>query len=187
MQIENCFEQSVGVDNSRSMLALAKKNCKKSEFVACDVLNFNFPNKFNYITCTFDMINHLQTLQDWKLMFENVVKHLEDDGVFVFDYNTSFKFKDITQEESSHDDDRHIIRFKNTKLDDNHVECKIKVFNKENREKIAEITQIESFFKTKDIKKALKEAGFKTIKIVDKDLQPCKAEQEKRIFVICKK
>lgn len=85
--------ETVGIDSSRSMLALAKKKAPKSKLILGDITQFNLERKFDVIIAPFDTINHVTSLSGWRRVFENARQHLNKGGVFIFDVNTECKME----------------------------------------------------------------------------------------------
>ena len=78
----------VGVDISTEMIDIAKTKIPEGQFVVADMRNFSLNNNFDVVLCLYDSINHLINFADWQLTFNNVYKHLNDGGIFIFDVNT---------------------------------------------------------------------------------------------------
>ncbi len=85
-----------GIDISGEMLKMAKKKVRNGDFYLQDIRDFRLEKKFDLIICMYDTINHLTLFNDWKKTFANVYKHLNDRGLFVFDFNTLFKLGSIS-------------------------------------------------------------------------------------------
>lgn len=75
-------------DISDDFLFLAKKNAQK-EAVTLNTLRHDilkpFPQTYHAIIMVFDVINHLETLNDFHRAILDVYDALEDGGVFIFD------------------------------------------------------------------------------------------------------
>lgn len=185
-KIEKCFERTVGIDISKNMIEIAKKNCKKTQFYVADVTNFNLNETFDLITCNFDMINHLNSIEDWGKMFKLANKHLNKQGIFIFDINTIYKFNNLDFVEHISENENYKFISKDTKLDENHVRIYIQVFDKdENR--LAYVDEVESFYDEQTIMVSLKNAGFNNITFADMDLNKIDDFDRKRIFIMCQK
>ena len=78
-----------GLDNSEGMLSEARKKVPEALLYCEDMASFTLPHKYAAILCIFDSINHLTSFTDWKKLFRTVHKHLEKDGIFIFDINTN--------------------------------------------------------------------------------------------------
>lgn len=77
-----------GVDGSLAMLAYAKINAPKVEFIHQDIRNLDIEERFDCSTCLFDSINHIIEPEDVIKTFSNVYNILKDKGVFIFDVNS---------------------------------------------------------------------------------------------------
>jgi predicted TPR repeat methyltransferase len=80
--------ETYGIDGSPEMIKIAKSKDKKSIYKIGDIVKFKYNKKFDIIVCTYDTINHLPSLKNWEQLFKNVSKHLSNEGMFIFDYNT---------------------------------------------------------------------------------------------------
>jgi len=82
-----------GVDGSKPMLDYARMNAPKAEFHLTDVRSLELPMVFDIALSTYDSLNHLLTLDDLRLVFHNVYRHLATEGIFVFDMNLESGFQ----------------------------------------------------------------------------------------------
>lgn len=83
------------VDLSDDMLAIAENKLRNTgvEFFKMDMKDFIFDEKFDLIISTCDSFNYILSKDDLKIVLKNVYKHLEDDGLFIFDLNSQYKFE----------------------------------------------------------------------------------------------
>lgn len=77
-----------GVDLSPEMADIARKKLPDADIRIGDMADFSFGKKFDVVLCVFDSINHLSIWQQWCDTFDNAHKHLSDNGIFIFDFNT---------------------------------------------------------------------------------------------------
>lgn len=91
--------EAIGVDNSTSMLNIA--NDKKHEndldilYINQDMRELELGLNASAIVSICDSINYILDDEDLLTVFKLVKKHLADDGLFVFDFNTKHYYKDI--------------------------------------------------------------------------------------------
>ena len=83
----------VGLDLSPQMLSIASKKLPQVRFYQKDMVSFDLGKKFDVIICVFDSINHVLKFADWQKIFRNAARHLEEDGLFLFDINTQAKLE----------------------------------------------------------------------------------------------
>jgi SAM-dependent methyltransferase len=82
-----------GLDVSPQMLSLARKKLPHVRFYRKDMVSFELAIKFDVIICVFDSINHVLKFADWQKIFRNAARHLEENGLFLFDINTEAKLE----------------------------------------------------------------------------------------------
>ena len=82
-----------GIDQSKGMIAVAKKKAPRARVAVGDITNFDLNTQYDAVICPFDTINHVTTFSAWKKVFANAHKHLKPGGVFIFDVNTEAKME----------------------------------------------------------------------------------------------
>lgn len=80
--------QIEGIDISPDMLEIAKNKLPNTTFYLANMVDFNMGKKYDIVLCVYDSINHLLSWEEWSDTFDNVWKHLNPGGLFVFDINT---------------------------------------------------------------------------------------------------
>jgi SAM-dependent methyltransferase len=83
----------VGLDLSPQMLLFARKKLPHVRFYRKNMARFELATKFDVIICVFDSINHVLKFADWQKIFRDAARHLEEDGLFLFDINTEAKLE----------------------------------------------------------------------------------------------
>lgn len=118
----NFFEEngikSKGVDISEDMLNIAYDSYPNIEFVKADVISYQDDEKYDFVTCTDDAINHIINLDDLRRVFENVNSYLCDGGYFFFDINNGNILPDNIVKQIS---DNEKLLFELEVLEDNRV------------------------------------------------------------------
>src|SRR3990167_7289842 len=74
-----------GMDISKEMLKIAKKNVKGAVFKQADIINFNINKKFDAILCLFSSIAYLKTYKNLEKSIKNFYKHLKNGGVIIIE------------------------------------------------------------------------------------------------------
>lgn len=96
-----------GLDLSSEMISLANDKFKAyhilNNLYVKDMSSFVLPNKYDVITCYFDSVNHLPTINDVKNMMNCVYDTLKPNGLFLFDVFSKSKYEamddtDISEE-----------------------------------------------------------------------------------------
>ncbi len=81
-----------GLDNSETILLLAKENAPAASFVPGDAISFSFRYKFDGVISLFDSLNHILTRDELLSCFKSVRGALKEDGLFLFDLNDEDTF-----------------------------------------------------------------------------------------------
>jgi SAM-dependent methyltransferase len=76
-----------GLDLSQEMIEIARKKLPHKDIRAGDMTSFNFNSSFDVVLCVFDSINHLLKWEDWVATFDRARAHLNEGGLFIFDFN----------------------------------------------------------------------------------------------------
>jgi SAM-dependent methyltransferase len=82
-----------GVDQSPEMLAMAAQNLPGAQLVESDMTKLALDARFDVAICVFDTLNHLPRFEMWQETFDRVHEHLADDGIFIFDVNTTGRLR----------------------------------------------------------------------------------------------
>lgn len=86
----------VGVDIAARMVEIAQQKVEESplkdhiRFQEADLTNFDLGETFDCATCLYDSLNYILEPEKLKLAFANIARHVEVDGIFVFDMNTPY-------------------------------------------------------------------------------------------------
>ncbi|MDD2871693.1 MAG: class I SAM-dependent methyltransferase [Candidatus Gracilibacteria bacterium] len=182
------IENSIIIPPSRSSSTPFGKGRNKTELVLADMTNFDLGKTFDSVLCNYNSICHLLEWSQWQAFFEMAYKHLEKDGLFIFDINTVFEFENITRDFAQFytfgEDTVCLEMFKK----DGIYEWFVKIFKKsdDNRYDLIQEVVRENSFSINKIKKELKDKGFKILEMIDYHYGEVTAQSE-RVYFICKK
>lgn len=89
----------IGVDNSADMLELAMEKRTKSGhdilYLLQDMREFELYGTVRAIVSVCDCINYVTEEEELEQVFRLVNNYLDPQGIFVFDFNTEYKYKQI--------------------------------------------------------------------------------------------
>ncbi|MCL2187916.1 MAG: class I SAM-dependent methyltransferase [Defluviitaleaceae bacterium] len=89
----------IGVDASEDMLAVAQDKMYETDFrvlwLAQDMRKLDLYGTVSAAVCTCDALNYLLTDEDIQEVFRRVRLFLRAGGVFIFDMNTEYKYKEV--------------------------------------------------------------------------------------------
>ena len=94
----------IGVDLSTDMLATAQQKAYETKqkilFLAQDMRELDLYGTIDAAVCVCDGLNYILEPDELRTVFERVRLFLNPDGVFIFDMNTEYKFKELLAQRS---------------------------------------------------------------------------------------
>lgn len=89
----------IGADQSEDMLYQAREKAEEEEqeilFLEQDMREFELYGTVDSIVCTCDSLNYLLEDEDVQQVFKLADNYLDPGGLFIFDVNTEYKFRDV--------------------------------------------------------------------------------------------
>ena len=177
-----------GLDVSPQMLAFARKKLPHVRFYRKDMVKFELATKFDVIICAFDSINHVLKITDWQKIFRNAARHLEEDGLFLFDINNEAKLKRLIKAPTwVHKFGRNLELIKVTDRQRGIVNWNIRVFEhrRGNRYGLYEENIKEISLPVNKIRAALRKL-FTNVKVIDA-ARPTASTKSDRLYFVCKR
>jgi SAM-dependent methyltransferase len=179
----------IGVDASEEMLSIAagKAEGQDIRFIRQDIRKLDLYGTVNITVAAFDVLNHLYTLPDLRSCFERVALFTEPGGVFLFDYNTVYKHREILGSNIFNFDYEDFFCSWENDCEGSEVTMNINVFEKtgEMYRRFCE-TITETAFPPEAIKKLLTDCGF-TVETFDFDTGGKPHEKTERLLFSAKK
>ena len=183
-----------GIDLSSEMLALAQRKSEearvKLRLSEQNIALFDAGTGYDAVICSFDGINYLTSPKDVQSCFACVNEALTNDGLFIFDVSTPYKYENILADNAFvYEYDDLFLSWQNyfnkkSGLCDFYLTFFIK--NGSTWIRFDE-TQRQRKYLLPRLEKMLKEAGFTVLeKTSDIDFSPL-AEDSDRCFFICQK
>lgn len=181
----------IGLDASSEMLTLANHKAEKKRlkiFYTCqNMTSFSTGHCYNAVISTFDCLNYLLTKADLVRAFTCVSGELADGGVFIFDMNTEYKFKNVYADNSYVLESDNVFCAWENYYDEKSKKCDfyINIFAREKGlyRRYSE-EQTERMFTLSEIKSALKSAGLTFVSVSsDFDGSPVTDNTERYYFI----
>lgn len=172
-----------GLDLSSQMIDLAKDKTYINHIICNlyeqNMVDFKIDKKYDCITCYFDSINHLNSIEEVKDMFLNVYNHLNAGGYFLFDVFSYSRFLEADKTDISEDFDDFSYRWKMNIELPNTLHHDITISGLDNFEEKYD----EHYY---DYKELIKDTHFKKIKVVG-DFNKHLYKNSERILVVLQK
>lgn len=189
----------IGVDGSADMLSRAYERKYESQaaarmlFLQQDMCRFELYGTVGAVVSTLDCINYLTGEGDLARCFSLVHNYLDPNGIFLFDVNTPYKFKNIFADNAYILEDEHCYCGWQNDYDEESGLCRfyLSVFEeqKNGAYRRTDEEQIERAYTREALSAALTAAGFTDIAFyADTDFSiPCEESERWFVKAICKK
>lgn len=192
-EIGKYFKHTWAVDLSNDMLTEAEdklRGCRiKANFVCQDISNLNLKSKFDLVTCILDSTNYILDMDKLKSYLVSVHKHLNEDGIFVFDINSYYKLTEILGNNIFNYDDDEVVYIWENVLEEDIIDMYLTFFVKEgDKYRRFDESHKERAYKEETISKLLLEVGFKILRKLDNyEDENIKADTERIVYIVMKK
>lgn len=185
-------ERKLGIDNSSAMIEMAQQNDPSSEYKLCDMMTMDLNESFDIVTATADVLNYAPSKTDFQKVLDNVYKHLNESGLFIFDVHTEYKMQNDFNYELYSDSTEDIFYNWQTVPGENDLSVwhELTFFIKESSDlyKKYEETHYQQTYKHSEILEMIKKSGYTVVKsFSDFDTSNVIADVAERNFYILKK
>lgn len=183
----------IGVDASCDMLQIAKnKNDEEGLdilYLLQDMREFELYGTVRAVVSICDSINYLLSDEDVITTFKLVENYLDKDGIFVFDFNTVYKYREVIGDctIAENRDDFSFI-WENFYSDEDRInEYDLTIFSKEGElySKSME-THYQRGYTLSQMKQFIKEAGLEFLEASDADAKEDVSDTSQRIHIVAK-
>lgn len=181
----------IGIDNSEEMLMVAKEKEKDDSilYLCQDMREFELYGTVRAIVSVCDSVNYV--LEDMEMIdtFKLVNNYLDPKGIFIFDFNTKYKYKEIIGDSTiaENDDDASFIweNFYDEDTDINEYDITFFVREGDLYRKFTE-THFQRGYTLTDMKRFIKAAGLEFVEAFDADTKSDVTNESERIVVIAR-
>lgn len=184
----------IGIDNSDSMLSIAmeKKEVSGSEilYLLQDMRELELYSTVGTVISVCDSINYILDEEELLEVFLRVNNYLYPGGIFIFDFNTDYKYREIIGDTViAENRDNCSFIWENYYDEDEKVnEYDVTVFVKEEGELFRkfEETHFQKGYTKAKIENLLKRAGMNVLSMKDADTDGEVTGESQRIYVVAK-
>lgn len=192
--LEQAGYDMIGIDNSMDMLQIAMEKQRKKEkdsilYLLQDMREFELYGTVRAVVSICDSLNYLLERKEMVQTFQLVNNYLDPEGIFLFDFNTVYKYKEVIGD-SVIAENREECSFiwENYYEDETGInEYDLTVFLKEGElYRKFEETHYQRGYTLQEVKEALKQAGLVFLEAFDGETYKQPHENSERIFVMAK-
>ena len=154
----------IGVDNSVDMLQIAReKTSPEFLYLLQDMREFELYGTVKAVISVCDSVNYITKKEELRKVFQLVNNYLDPEGVFIFDFNTEYKYRELIGETVIAEDreDVSFIWFNEYDEDSHLNDIDLKVFVQEEGDIYRKFQEehIQRGYTLDEIKQLLEESG----------------------------
>lgn len=184
----------IGVDNSEDMLELAMEKRYESEhdilYLLQDMREFELYGTVKAVVSVCDSVNYITEQEELEEVFRLVNNYLDPEGIFLFDFNTVYKYRDVIGD-STIAEDRGECSFiwDNRYYEEEQInEYDLTLFIEEEEDLYRRYTEThyQRGYTLEEMKQLLQNAGLIFVEALDSDTKEPASELSERICIIAR-
>lgn len=183
----------IGIDNSDEMLNIAIKKKMESGndilYLNQDMREFELYGTVKAVVSICDSMNYITEDEDMIQVFRLVNNYLDPKGVFIFDMNTIFKYKNIGESTIAENREESSFIWENFYYEDECInEYDLTIFIKDEDNKYLKFKEnhIQRAYTLEEIKEFITEAGMEFVCAYDAFTKMPVKEDSERIYIIAR-
>lgn len=181
--------QVTAIDNSMDMLEIAaSEEDDHILYVLQDMVSLELPKKMDAIVSICDCMNYILEEDDLLETFIRVRKFLKEDGVFMFDMNSHYKYREVlacnTFAEDREDASFIWDNFYDEEDRINEYQLSLFIRNEQGTYNKYEELHLQKAYDQEEIINLLSRAGFASIKVLDAETMKEAKEDTQRLYYI---
>lgn len=184
----------IGVDNSEQMLAIAMEKRETSRenilYLLQDMREFELYGTVGAVISVCDSLNYLLEEDDLVQTFRLVNNYLDPKGIFIFDFNTVYKYREVIGDTTiAENREECSFIWENYYHDEEEInEYDLTIFVREEDELFRKFEEnhYQRGYRLKQMEEALKKAGMEFVKAMDADTHGEVTKNSERIYCIAR-
>jgi len=182
----------IGVDDAEEMLSVAreKQDSEQILYLQQDMRSFELYGTVRAVVSICDCMNYLLEEEDLLKTFRLVNNYLDPDGIFIFDFNTIYKYKEVMGDTviAENREDCSFIweNYYDVEEEINEYDLTIFVQTQEDLFQRFTETHLQRGYTLAQMQEILQKAGLVFLKAIDVDTQGDVTEQTERICIIAR-
>lgn len=178
-----------GTEGSKAFIRFNQARYKDMIFYNAENLaDFGTKQKFDLVTCIYDLVNYLEIYADWEEFFKKVYAQMNKGGMFMFDFNTKKRLSDWNEVKYEQSEDMDYVESIRSGVMGKTVINYVYYVKDLNRYDKTTNMCTETTFDVDMVVKALNKAGFKDVKLCNFNLEEVgEPETRNKIHVVATK
>ena len=185
----------IGIDNSEEMLDIAMEKRYESGldilYLLQDMREFELYGTVKGVVSICDSMNYILDDEDLLDVFKLVHNYLDNDGIFIFDMNTMYKYREILADNTFAEDREESSfiweNFYDEEEEINQYDLSLFVQEEDGRYRKYEETHLQRAYEQECVEELLKESGLELLHVYDAFTKEEPAEDAQRIYYVCRR
>lgn len=184
----------IGVDSSMEMLQIAQEHATSLPYsllyLLQDMREFELYGTVGAIISICDSINYIDDPEDLKQVFRLVNNYLDPNGLFLFDFNTEHKYRDVIGDKVIAEDreDVSFIWYNEYEEEEhlNYIDLSVFVNEKEDLFRKFEEQHVQRGYTLEEMKQLIEESGLVFVAAYDDYTKEPAREDSERIVIVAR-
>ena len=185
----------IGIDNSEEMLEIAMEKREESGFdilyLLQDMREFELYGTVKGVVSICDSMNYILDDEDLLDVFKLVHNYLDNEGIFIFDMNTMYKYEQILADNTFAEDREESSFIWENYYDEeeeiNQYDLSLFVQEEDGRYRKYEETHLQRAYEQQCVEELIKESGLELLHVYDAFTKDLPAEDSQRIYFVCRR
>ena len=185
----------IGIDNSEEMLEIAMEKREESGhdilYLLQDMREFELYGTVKGVVSICDSMNYILDDEDLLDVFKLVHNYLDNEGIFIFDMNTMYKYEQILADNTFAEDREESSFIWENYYDEeeeiNQYDLSWFVKEEDGRYRKYEETHLQRAYEQQCVEELIKESGLELLHVYDAFTKDLPAEDSQRIYFVCRR
>lgn len=185
----------IGIDNSEEMLEIAMEKREESGhdilYLLQDMREFELYGTVKGVVSICDSMNYILDDEDLLDVFKLVHNYLDNEGIFIFDMNTMYKYEQILADNTFAEDREESSFIWENYYDEeeeiNQYDLSLFVQEEDGRYRKYEETHLQRAYEQQCVEELIKESGLELLHVYDAFTKDLPAEDSQRIYFVCRR
>ena len=185
----------IGIDNSEEMLEIAMEKRAESGldilYLLQDMREFELYGTVKGVVSICDSMNYILEDEDLMEVFRLVHNYLDNEGIFIFDMNTMYKYEEILADNTFAEDREESSFIWGNYYDEedeiNQYDLALFVKEEDGRYRKYEETHLQRAYRQEDVEEMIRESGLELLHVYDAFSKEAPTEESERIYYVCRR
>lgn len=185
----------IGIDNSEEMLDIAMEKRDESGmdilYLLQDMREFELYGTVKGVVSICDSMNYILEDEDLLEVFKLVHNYLDNEGIFIFDMNTMYKYEEILADNTFAEDREESSFIWENYYDEedeiNQYDLSLFVQEEDGRFRKYEETHLQRAYHEERVRELILESGLELLHVYDAFTKETPAEDAERIYFVCRR